>query len=166
MRIYIGVLAFSLTTCAPARADERARAWDDLIAEARARGAVETLLDRSASYVFQQPDGAYVTFTRLLKTDKGRSICLISQAETATACVDWETGKLTLGDRADAATPWRFRSRDSLEAFEAEQPGVFARLGDVIASMFAPGKGSGSRGARGHYQLSKNGNWYWVSNLK
>ena len=78
--------------------------------------------------MFQQSDGSYLTFTRLLTTTKGRSVCLSDAGETATACVDWETGKLTLGDRADAATPWRFRTKESLEAFEAEQPGLVDHL--------------------------------------
>lgn len=107
---------------------ERDKAWDALVAAAKAHGGAETKLDRSASFVFQRPDGSYLSFTRLLQTDKGRSVCLIAKDENATACVDWDTGKLTLGSRADPATPWSFRSAASLDAFEAEQPGFLQKL--------------------------------------
>jgi hypothetical protein len=128
---------------------ERNNAWDALIEEAKAHGGVETKLDKSASYVFQRPDGSYLSFTRLLATDKGRSVCLIANDENATACVDWDSGKLTLGSRADPATPWKFRSVASLDAFEAEQPGVFENLLSSINRFATSGKGSRRYGAGG-----------------
>jgi hypothetical protein len=112
---------------AGAAAAERDKAWDALIAAAKARGAEETKLDRSASFVFQREDGAYVTFTRLLTTPEGRSVCLIAKELTTTACVDWETGKVKLGRRKDAATPWKFFAFDSLEALEAAKPTMLDR---------------------------------------
>jgi hypothetical protein len=114
---------------------EKNKAWDALIEQAKAHGGVETKLDKSASYVFQRPDGSYVSITRRLADDKGRSVCLIAKDENATACVDWDTGRLTLGSRADPATPWRFRSSASLDAFEAEQPGFFDRFMSTIKGL-------------------------------
>ena len=57
-------------------AQEKDRTWTALIEQAKAHGGVETKLDKSASYVFQQKDGTYISFTRLLATNKGRSVCL------------------------------------------------------------------------------------------
>ena len=48
------------------------------------------VLDRSASYVLQRPDGSYVTFTRLLGAAK-RSVCLISKDQHASVCIDWDS---------------------------------------------------------------------------
>ncbi len=121
-------------SCVAAAPAERDKEWRALIAAAVSRGATETKLDRSASYVFQDPDGDYLTFTRLLTTDKGRSVCLIKQNETATACADWDTGKLTLGKRADAATPWKFFAFDSLDAMEAAKPTMVRRTRTRAAS--------------------------------
>lgn len=118
-----------------ADAADRDKAWDKLIEQARTHGGVETKLDKSSSYVFQRQDGSYVSFTRLLSTAKGRSVCLIAKDENATACVDWDTGKLTLGSRADPATPWKFRSVASLDAFEAEQPGFFDKFLSTIKRL-------------------------------
>ncbi len=130
---------------------DKDKAWETLIEQAKAHGGVETKLDKSASYVFQRPDGSYVSLTRLLASDKGRSVCLIAKDENATACVDWDSGKLTLGSRADPATPWQFRSSVSLDAFEAEQPGLF----DNFKSMFD------SLGLRGRRRLGYGGGGGW-----
>jgi hypothetical protein len=115
----------AMSPVAAAETPDRNQAWDALIAEAKEHGAEETKLDRSTSYVFQRPDGSYLTFTRLPTTDKGRSVCLIAKELTATACVDWDTGKVKLGKRRDAATPWKFFAFDSLEALEAARPSLF-----------------------------------------
>ena len=141
---------------------ERDQGWDKLIAEAQAHGGVETKLDKSASYVFQRPDGSYVSFTRLLATDKGRSVCLIAKDQNATACVDWTTGKLTLGNRADPATPWKFRSIASLDAFEAEQPGFFEKLLSAIKGLASPARRS-RRTSAGGYWGYRNGNMNWFN---
>jgi hypothetical protein len=107
---------------------ERDKAWDAAVAQAKAHGGVETRLDRSVSYVFRRPDGSFLSLTRPLDADKGRSVCLIATDENATACVDWDTGELKLGSRADAATPWSVRSFQSLDAFEKAQPGFAEQL--------------------------------------
>ena len=60
---------------------------------------------------------------------------LIAEDENATVCVDWDTGKLILGSRADPATPWSFRSHASLDAFEAEKPGVVGQLFSSIEDL-------------------------------
>jgi hypothetical protein len=117
----------------------RDKAWSNLIEQAKAHGGAETKLDRSTSYVFQRPDGSYLTFTQLLAPKETRSVCLIAKQEDATACVDWDSGKLTLGDRADAATPWRFRSLASLDALEAEKPGMVDSLISAVNRMIGVG---------------------------
>jgi hypothetical protein len=144
---------------AQAGTPERDKAWAALVAAAKGHGGTETKLDRSASFVFQRPDGSYVTFTRLLQSDNGRSVCLIAKDENATACVDWESGKLTLGSRADPATPWTFRSLASLDAFEAEKPGVVQQLFSSIQSLVA---NTGRPGAsHGGYWRNQNGAESW-----
>ena len=107
---------------------DRNRAWDALLAAAKARGAQETRLDRSASFVFRRQDGSYVTLTRMFDGAKGRSVCLISKSEMATSCVDWDNGKLRLGKRNDARSPWAFFDFDSLEALEAAKPSVLEKI--------------------------------------
>jgi hypothetical protein len=107
---------------------ERDKAWSELIAQAKAHGGEETKLDRSASYVFQREDGSYLTITELFSPAKARSVCLIDKEETATACVDWDSGKLKLGKRADAATPWTFYAFESVEALRAAQPTVIDKF--------------------------------------
>ena len=122
-------LLAALGSCgALADGPDRDKAWAELVDQAKAHGAAETKLDRSSSYVFQRPDGSYLSLTWLAAPKAARSVCLIAKDENATACVDWDSGKLTLGDRADAATPWRFRAYASLDAFEAERPGLVDSL--------------------------------------
>lgn len=159
---YVVILSCIVTpaiSVAQAGTPERDKAWDALVAAAETHGGTETKLDRSASFVFQRPDGSYLTFTRLLLSDKGRSVCLIAKDENATACVDWESGKLTLGSRADPATPWTFRSLASLDAFEAEKPGVVQQLFSSIQSLVA---NVGHPGAsHGGYWRNRNGAESW-----
>lgn len=152
------IVAAAIST-AQAGSPERDKAWDALVAAAKAHGGTETKLDRSASFVFQRPDGSYLSFTRLLQSDNGRSVCLIAKDENATACVDWESGKLTLGNRADPATPWSFRSLASLDAFEAEKPGVVQQLFSSIQSLVANVGRPGA--ARGGYGRNRNGAESW-----
>jgi hypothetical protein len=84
---------------------ERDRIWDSLIAEAQRRGGSETRLDKSTSYVFQRPDGVYVTFTHSFANGV-RAVCLVSKDQKLVVCDDWDTGKLRYGWRADAAAAW------------------------------------------------------------
>ncbi len=155
-------IACFLAAPALAGTPERDKAWDALISAAKAHGGAETKLDRSASFVFQRPDGSYLSLTRLLTTNKGRSICLIAKDENATACIDWDSGKLTLGSRADPATPWKFRSSASLDAFEAEQPGFFQTFLSSLQGSFGKNSRGGKSGPGGfwHYQ---NGGMTWVN---
>ena len=111
----------------PGAASERGKAWDTLIAEAKKHGGVETKLDRSASYVFQQNDGSYVTFTHMLTGDK-RAACLVSKDQNATVCVDWDSGKTTYGDRKDVASPWLFHAGPPAQEADANAPGPLASL--------------------------------------
>jgi hypothetical protein len=138
---------------------ERDKAWNAWIEQAKAHGGVETVLESSASFVFQRPDGVYVTFTRLLKSAK-RSVCLIAKDQHATICMDWDTGKASYGSRPDAATPWTVHGGPSPEEVAAEQPGLL----DEMLSMFAP-KGGGGAGGRRHsgYSTHRDGNPVWVN---
>jgi hypothetical protein len=131
----VALAALSITG-AYAAAPEKDKAWDALLDEVKKHGGVETVLDRSASYVFQRPDGSYVTFTRLLAVAK-RSVCLISKDQHASVCIDWDSGKTNYGDHADAASPWRVYEGPSVEETAAKQPGPLDALLSWLTS-FAP----------------------------
>jgi hypothetical protein len=166
----VGVLLWTcvaLAAAAPAcaGAPERDKAWGELVAQAKAHGAGETKLDRSASYVFQREDGSYLTFTRPLATDKGRSICLIAKDLTATACIDWDSGQLKLGRRADAATPWKFYSFASLDEFEKAKPGFLDELTSSVNKLLVGGEKHGSHAGSGCYRVSQNGVFYRVPSV-
>ena len=135
MRAAAALLLTCMACSALAKSPERDKAWEAMIAEAQKHGGQETRLDKSASYVFQRPDGSYLTLTRMLAGDKRRSVCLVAEAQTATTCIDWDTGKLTLGDRADSATPWRLQTLASLDEYQAQQPGVFEELVNGITTF-------------------------------
>ena len=136
---------------------DKDKRWDALIAEAKAHGGVETVLDRSASYVFQAPDGSFVTLTRVLKGSK-RAVCLIAKDQNKSVCVDWDTGETTFGERAGAASPWRTRHAPPLEEAWANEPGLYQTLMsgllDVI-SMFGGGLGKGG------FKTNQNGAKVW-----
>lgn len=156
-----------LWTCmalpATAGTPERDKGWDDLIAQAKAHGGVETKLDKSVSYVFQRPDGSYLTITRLTGAEARRSVCLVAEQENATACIAWDTGKLTVGDRADPATPWRFHTLASLDEFEAQQPTMVDKLLSFVQDLVFSGGRSRRGGQGGYWRQGKSGNPYWVS---
>ncbi|MDE3176894.1 MAG: hypothetical protein KGM15_12410 [Pseudomonadota bacterium] len=134
---------------------ERGKDWDVLIAEAKKHGGVETKLDRSSSYVFQQKDGSFVSFTQLAAPQVKRAVCLIAKAQDATVCVDWDNGKVTLGERADAASAWKTRTVASLDELEAEKPGFFSDLMSTINRV-------AGLSAYGSYRF-QNGHMIWVS---
>ena len=124
--ILLAVAALAIGSAFKGTQDKDKR-WDALIAQAKAHGGVETVLDRSASYVFQAPDGSFVTLTRVLQGSK-RAVCLIAKDQKASVCVDWDTGETTFGERADAASPWKTRDAPPLEEAWANQPGPFQTL--------------------------------------
>jgi hypothetical protein len=135
-RLTILTLAALAASPAYGGAPDKDKAWDALIEQVKTHGGVETVLDKSASYVFQRPDGSYVTFTRLLAAAK-RSVCLISKDNHASVCVDWDSGKTSYGDHADAASPWRVHEGPSVEETAAKQPGPLDNLLSWLGS-FAP----------------------------
>jgi hypothetical protein len=137
---------------------DKDRRWDALIAQAKAHGGVETVLDRSASYVFQAQDGSFVTLTRVLQGSK-RAVCLIAKDQKASVCVDWDTGETTFGERADSASPWKTRNAPPIEEAWAKQPGPFQTLMSVfldVIGMF--GGGGHDRGFRANQEGTKV--WY------
>jgi hypothetical protein len=137
---------------------DKDKRWDALIAQAKAHGGVETVLDRSASYVFQAPDGSFVTLTRVLEGSK-RAVCLIAKDQKASVCVDWDTGETTFGQRADIASPWKTRDAPPIEEIWANQPGPFQTLMSVFTDII------GGLGGGGHHGFKSNQNgtkvWYY-----
>jgi hypothetical protein len=144
-----------------AGAPDKDKRWDALIAEAKAHGGVETVLDRSASYVFQGPDGAFITLTRVLKGSK-RSVCLIAKDQNKSVCVDWDTGETTFGERADSASPWKTRDAPPLEEAWANEPGPFQTLMSGLLNII----GMFGSGMARHSGFRTDGNkvWYYESN--
>jgi hypothetical protein len=127
MRVALCVLVAALTpACAVAAMSERDKAWDALIAAAKAHGGVVTKLDQSSNYVFQRPDGSFVTFTQMLNGGK-RAACLVAKKQDATVCIDWDSGKTTYGDRKDAASPWVIHAARPADE-DTETPGLLASL--------------------------------------
>jgi hypothetical protein len=134
---------------------DKDKRWDALIAQAKAHGGVETVLDRSASYVFQAPDGSFVTLTRVLEGSK-RAVCLIAKDQKASVCVDWDTGETTFGQRADIASPWKTRDAPPIEEIWANQPGPFQTLMSVFTDIIG-GLGGGHHG----FKSNQNGTKVW-----
>jgi hypothetical protein len=126
-------LALMAAEAAFAETPERDKAWDLLIAEAKKHGGEETQYKTSTSYVFQRPDGLYVTFTRMLDSPT-RAVCVISKDQNATVCGNWDTGKLKYGSRADAASAWTY-SDSAPEAASAEEENPFASLLASLANV-------------------------------
>ena len=156
------VAAAAASFSAAAGTPERDKSWDALIAEAKAHGGAETRLDQSASYIFQRPDGVYVSFTRLLKGEK-RSVCLIGKDQNETICVDWDSGKTTWGSRADAATPWKLHEAASIEEIASKAPGPFDALSSAFQSMFGGKRQSRNSSPQGVYWRSQSGQGVWVN---
>ena len=137
--------------------DKDAR-WDALIAQAKAHGGVETTLDRSASYVFQAPDGSFVTLTRVLKGSK-RAVCLIAKDQNRSVCVDWDTGETTFGGRAGAASPWKTHDSPPLEEAWANEPGPFQALMSGFLDIVR-GFGASTQGKNG-FRTNQDGSKVW-----
>jgi hypothetical protein len=133
---------------------ERDQVWDSLIAEAQKRGGLETRLDKSTSYVFQRPDGAYVTFTHA-STNGVRAVCLISKSQNLAVCDDWDTGKLAYGWRADAASPWTHSDKPPAPSADEATPiaKLLGFLGDVL---------SRGRPSNGYWRETGTG-FHWVN---
>jgi hypothetical protein len=154
--ILLAVAAFGAAAAIAAQPDKDKR-WDALIAQAKAHGGSETVLDRSASYVFQARDGSFVTLTRVLGGSK-RAVCLIAKDQMKSMCVDWDTGETTFGERAGAASPWKTRNAPPSEEVWANQPGPFQTLMSGFLNVIG-GLGAGMR--HGGFHSSRNGNVYY-----
>ena len=124
--VLLAITAFYGGSAFAAQADKD-KLWDALIAQAKAHGGAETVLDRSASYVFQARDGSFVTLTRVLGGSK-RAVCLIAKDEMKSMCVNWDTGETTFGERAGAGSPWKTRNAPPIEEAWANEPGPFQTL--------------------------------------
>jgi len=149
--------ALAIMAARPAVATpERDRAWDALIAEAQKHGGQETRLDKSASYVFQRPDGSFVTFTRVFESG-ARAVCLITKDQNLSVCGDWETGKIRYGWRADAASPWT--QSDTPPPANADQPSPV----DMLLSFLGKVIGTGTRSSAGGYWRETATGPHWVN---
>ena len=138
MRVALCILIAALApACAVAATSERDKAWDALVAAAKAHGGVETKLDQSASYVFQRPDGSFVTFTQMLSRGK-RAACLVAKKQDATVCIDWDSGKTTYGDRKDAASPWVIHAARPADE-DTEKPGLLASMLSTFSNILGAG---------------------------
>jgi hypothetical protein len=157
--ILLAIAAFGVGS-AFAAAPDKDKLWDALIAQAKAHGGAETVLDRSASYVFQAPDGSFVTLTRVLGGSK-RAVCLIAKDQMKSMCVNWDTGETTFGERAGAASPWKTRAAPPIEEVWANQPGPFQTLMSGFLNIIGT-LGGGMR--HGGFRTSGNGNLYYQSN--
>lgn len=152
--ILLAIAAFGVGSAFAAAPDKDKR-WDALIAQAKARGGTETVLDRSASYVFQAPDGSFVTLTRVLRGSK-RAVCLIAKDQMKSMCVNWDTGETTFGERAGAASPWKTHDASPIE--ETNQPGPFQTLMSGFLNIIGA-LGGGTR--HGGFRTSRNGTLYY-----
>jgi hypothetical protein len=141
-----------------AGAPDKDRRWDALLAQAKAHGGVETVLDRGASYVFQAQDGSFVTLTRVLMGSK-RAVCLIAKDQNKSVCVDWDTGETTFGERAGAGSPWKTRAAPPLQEASANEPGPFQMLMSGFLEIIQ-GFGSGTRGHNG-FRTNQTGTKVW-----
>lgn len=150
--ILLAIAAFGAASAFAAQPDKDKR-WDALIAQAKAHGGTETVLDRSASYVFQARDGSFVTLTRFLDGSK-RAVCLIAKDEMKSLCVNWDTGETTFGERAGAGSPWKTRDAPPIEEARANQPGPFQTLMSGFLNIIG-GLGGGMR--HGGFRSSRNG---------
>ena len=114
-----------------------AESWAKLIAAAKARGGVETQLDKSSSYVFQQEDGNFVTLTQWRSTPPKRFVCTIAKDQKSTVCVRWETGQTTYGERADAASPWKTRVGEALADTQPSTPAgeLLGQIGKFVGAV-------------------------------
>jgi hypothetical protein len=123
----------AVATNARAGTPDQDKRWAALIAAAQNRGGAETKLEKTASYVFQQEDGAFVTLTRALTNGK-RFVCLVAKDSKASVCVDWDTSKTYYGARADAASPWKTHEGPTLDELAADQPGPLGKLMSFVNS--------------------------------
>lgn len=123
---------------------DRDKAWDQLIADAKKHGGQETQYKTSVSYVFQKPEGEYVTFTKMLDSPL-RAVCVMSKDQTITTCGNWDTGKLRYGWRKDVDLPWAYS--DDPPGFEKKSAfgSLLAQFGDIFRMGMKAAKGLGSQ---------------------
>jgi hypothetical protein len=107
MRMMLCAVIFAsiFVSCPGFAASRTDQQWSELIAHAKKHGGVETVLDQTASYVFQAHDGTYVTFTRTLDNKK-RYICIIRDALNFRYCYNFDSQTVIYGTRADANAAW------------------------------------------------------------
>lgn len=154
--ILLAIAAFGAGSAFAAQPDKDKR-WDALIAQAKAHGGAETVLDRTASYVFQAPDGSFVTLTRVVGGSK-RAVCLIAKDQNRSMCVNWDTGETTFSERSDSASPWKTRvAALPMEQVWANEPSPFQKLTSGFLNIIgALGGGARHRGFR-----TQNGTLYY-----
>lgn len=125
-------LATLIAGPALAATPERDQAWDSLISEAKKHGGEETQYKTSVSYVFRNPDGEYVTFTRMLDSST-RAVCVLTKDQTLTVCGNWDTSKLRYGWRANADWPWTYSDTPPSEQKSSGFGSLLMKLGDIMS---------------------------------
>ena len=164
MRLFVCCALAIMAANSALATPERDRIWDSLIAEARKHGGSETRLDKSTSYVFQRPDGSYVTFTHCF-TNGVRAVCLISKDQNLVVCDDWDTRKITYGWRADAASPWTHSDSPPPADSVAQQTPVdmlLNFLGQVLTTGSQSAGTYGRERAGGYWRNTATGP-HWVN---
>jgi hypothetical protein len=101
----VATLAISCLLAPALATPEKDAAWDKLIADAVKRGGVETIMVKTASYVFAGPNGLNVTFARTLD-NKVRAICAMYLNANVNVCMKWDTEKMNYATRASENAPW------------------------------------------------------------
>ena len=158
MRLFVGCALALMAANSALATPERDRVWDSLIAEAQKRGGSETRLDKSTSYVFQRPDGTYVTFTHA-STNGVRAVCLISKNQNLAVCDDWDTGKLAYSWRADAMSPWTHSDKPPSANEATPIDMLLGFLGQVLSTGSESTRGS----SLGGYWRTTGTGAHWVN---
>ena len=162
MRPTLLAFAFaSVLAAAPSfAANSQDKQWNDLIAQAKKHGGVETVLDQTASYVFQAKDGTYVTFTRALDNKK-RFICIIRDALNFRYCYNFDSQSVVYGTRANSDAPWvESRTPPTTPAEEKAHPSFWGSLlnGLLNLPLASPGRhGGGFRGSSSFSDIFHSG---------
>ena len=126
---------------AASSADKADKEWSELIAQAKKHGGVETVLDQTASYVFQAHDGTYVTFTRTLDNKK-RFICIIRDALNFRYCYNFDSQTIIYGTRADPNAAWvESLTPPPTPAQEKENPSFWGGLLNGLLNLPLASKG-------------------------
>ena len=140
MRFATGFLSFLvlLGLATPSYAQsEKERQWNLLIAEAKRHGGVETIINKTGSYVFGGPNGLIVAFTRTLD-NKRHFVCAMYLSANIQVCASWETEKMLYSTRTDEHSPWIVSDNPPPEAEAAPSTPIWL---DLLSAFLGVGFG-------------------------